>query len=136
MSGITDLSFLLKNMNPILNDGEFVFCTIAINELKDFAELDPVSITREAEGWSLIIPREKAELKKLEPSSVFKMITLSVHSSLQAVGFLAFVLGVLADQEISVNAVSAFYHDYLFVPADQVDDAIKLLNVISSDYQN
>ena len=51
-----------------------------------------------------------------------------MHSALEAVEFLTRVTAVLAEQGISVNAVSAFYHDYLFVPADRTDEALRVLN--------
>jgi hypothetical protein len=55
------------------------------------------------------------------------MITLRVYSSLNAVGFLAAVTSRLAAHGVSVQPVSAFYHDYLFVPADRALEAIQIL---------
>ena len=55
------------------------------------------------------------------------MITLSVHSSLEAVGFLAAITARLANAGISVNAVSAFHHDHLFVPEHRASEALRLL---------
>jgi hypothetical protein len=49
---------------------------------------------------------------------------LTVHSSLEAVGFLAAITARLAETGISVNVVSAFYHDHLFVPHDRADEAL------------
>jgi hypothetical protein len=57
------------------------------------------------------------------------MITLTVHSSLEAVGFLA--AGRLAEAGISVNAVSAYYHDHLFVAEHRADEALRLLQSMS-----
>jgi hypothetical protein len=55
------------------------------------------------------------------------MITLMVSSALDAVGFMAAVTAVLSKAGISVNPVSALYHDHLFVPAARAADAINLL---------
>lgn len=55
------------------------------------------------------------------------MITLTVHSSLEAVGFLAVITRHLAQHSISVNAVSAYHHDHLFVPVHRADEAMRLL---------
>ena len=41
-----------------------------------------------------------------------RLITLTVRSSLEAVGLLAAITARLADAGISVNAVSAFHHDH------------------------
>ncbi|MGV0026963.1 ACT domain-containing protein [Phormidesmis priestleyi] len=55
------------------------------------------------------------------------MITLSIHSSLEAIEFLAAITTKLAENGISVNAVSAYYNDHLFVSVENVDRAFQLL---------
>lgn len=55
------------------------------------------------------------------------MITLDVHSSLEAVGFIAAISSRLTQMHIGVNPVSGFFHDHLFVPAGREEDALKLL---------
>ena len=44
-----------------------------------------------------------------------------------AVGFLAAITARLANAGISVNAVSAFHHDHLFVPERRAGEALRLL---------
>jgi len=63
---------------------------------------------------------------------VFRMITLTNHSSLNTVGFLAIITRELAQHGISVNPVSAYYHDYLFVPVSMVHKAMHVLKKLSS----
>jgi hypothetical protein len=55
------------------------------------------------------------------------MITLDVHSSLEAVGFIAAISARLTQANIGVNPVSGFFHDHLFVPFGREADALKLL---------
>jgi hypothetical protein len=43
------------------------------------------------------------------------------------VGFLARITEVLAAQGFSVNVISAYYHDYLYIKADQAQDALETL---------
>ncbi|GAP98373.1 ACT domain-containing protein [Leptolyngbya sp. NIES-2104] len=126
MSGETDLSELLKSMNPILRDGEYVFCSLD-SQNTDWLKLDPICAFREEEGLTLILDRQQANQANISYNSVFRLITLSVHSSLEAVGFLAAITQKLAEHEISVNAISAYYHDHLFVPSVQAEKAIELL---------
>ena len=76
--------------------------------------------------------RESADATALPYTSVFRLITLSVHSSLDAVGFLAAITSKLAEHSISVNPVSAYYHDHLFVPAAQAEEVMELLQEFSS----
>ena len=126
MPGENNLRTLLQHMKPEMQDGIFVFCSLPDgNDIP--AALAPVLIFREREGTALIVRREEAERAKLPYQFASRMITLSVHSSLEAVGFLAAITARLADVGISVNAVSAFYHDHLFVPEHKASEALRLL---------
>lgn len=129
MAGETDLDILLKSMNPILHPEEYIFCTIN-HDPSLYLNLDPVCIFKETEGLTLILEREKADLNNFSYSSVFRMITLSIHSSLEAVGFLAAITSKLAEFGISVNPVSAYYHDHLFVPALRAQEVMNILQKI------
>jgi hypothetical protein len=131
MSGGRDLAALLRDMKPEMHNGIFVFCTIA-EDAKLPATLKPVLTFREAEGTTLVIPREEAERVGLPHQFPSRLITLTVHSSLEAVGFLAAITGRLAEAGISANAVSAFYHDHLFVPEDKAEQALRLLQDMSA----
>lgn len=126
MSGEHNLAALLRGMKPEIQDGVFVFCTIAGDE--DIpAAVRPVLIFREREGTTLVMRRVEAEALELPYQFASCLITLTVHSSLDAVGFLAAITARLAASGISVNAVSAFYHDHLFVPEDRAEEALRLL---------
>lgn len=125
MTGETNLDILLKSMNPILHPEEYVFCTINHGN-SNYLALDPVCVFKEAEGITLILKRETADLNHFSYSSVFCMITLSIHSSLEAVGFLAAITNKLAEFDISVNPVSAYYHDHLFVPALRAQEVMNI----------
>lgn len=123
-----DLTALLRDMKPEMPDGIFVFCTIA-NDAEIPAALTPMLTFREQEGTTLVIPREEAERSGLPHQFPSRLITLTVHSSLDAVGFLAAITARLAAAGISVNAVSAFYHDHLFVPEQRAEEALALLQI-------
>ena len=126
MTGETKLENLLKSMKPILKDGEFVFCTLPHQHLKQL-ELKPIGWFQEDEGVTVIWQRQQADSLGLEYSYVARMITLSVHSSLDAVGFLAAITTKLAQSGISVNPISAYYHDHLFVPSTRANEVMTLL---------
>lgn len=61
------------------------------------------------------------------------MLTLNVQSSLDAVGFMAAVAGKLKEKGVSCNAVSALYHDYIFVPLGMEEVAVKALEELRED---
>jgi hypothetical protein len=127
VSGETDLQSLLRSMQPELHDDEFVFCSLPADAPIPMA-VEPLMTFQEDEGLTLIAERATAEAAGLSGAFACRMITLSVHSSLDAVGFLAAITARLAAAGISVNPVSAFHHDHLFVPADRADDALAILH--------
>lgn len=126
LNGEENLEILLKSINPVLDSREFVFCTISKNDFQKI-KTNAVCWFKEKEGITLILEMSEAEKNNLEFIYPCKMITLNVHSNLNAIGFLAAVTTKLAEHKISVNAVSAFYHDYLFVPAEKAEQAVQIL---------
>lgn len=56
-----------------------------------------------------------------------RMITLNVHSALEAVGFMAHIAAALAAKGMGVNPVAGFYHDHLFVPEGREAEAMAVL---------
>jgi hypothetical protein len=130
MPGERNLKTLLQNMKPEMHEGVFVFCSLSLDE-EIPATLRPVHIFREREGTAFIVRREEAEAAGLPYQFASRLITLTVHSSLEAIGFLAAITGRLAEAGISVNAVSAFYHDHLFVPEHRAEEALHHLQNVS-----
>ncbi|MBE3653061.1 transporter [Vibrio navarrensis] len=130
MSAITDLDLLLKSMSPKLLDGEYVFCCVD-GPLADYLRLEPMATFREQEGLTLVVPRDKAELGGLTFDGVFCLITLTVHSSLQAVGLTAAFASQLAEHGISANVVAGYYHDHIFVPQEKAHAAIQALESLA-----
>lgn len=115
MAGITDLQRLLQSMSPQLVEGEYVFCTVD-GPLTDYLHLDPIATFREQEGLTLVLKAQHAEKAGLNTNSHFCLITLTVHSSLEAVGLTAAFANKLASYGISANVIAGYYHDHIFVP--------------------
>ena len=132
MSGERDLNTLLQSMKPEMQEGVFVFCTLPEGK-RIPANLEPVHIFREREGTAFVVRREEADAAGLPYQFASRLITLTVRSSLEAVGFLAAITAPLAEAGISVNAVSAFYHDHLFVPVERAEDAQLVLQKLAGD---
>lgn len=123
MSGETDLTRLLAALEPELRPGRFVFTTVR----RPPEGLDPVALVREDEGVTLVVAQEDADRLDLPYDYVTAMVSLRVHSSLDAVGMTAAVSRTLADAGISCNLMSGYYHDHLFVPADEGRRVLSLL---------
>lgn len=135
MVGELNLSRLLSSMEPVLHPEEFVFCTIA-QERRAGLNVRPIMEFREDEGLTLVLQRGEAEQNNLSFIYPCKRITLNIHSSLEAVGFLAVITTKLAAAHLSVNPVSAYLHDHLFVPSEKAELAIKLLHELIAEQED
>ncbi|MGO1298022.1 MAG: ACT domain-containing protein [Vibrio sp.] len=131
MSGITDLDELLRSMSPKLVEAEFVFCTVS-GELKEYLGLNPVATFIESEGLTLVLEKSVAEKSELSFEGSYSQITLTVHSSLEAVGFTAAVASKLASKGISANLIAAYYHDHIFVQTSKAEAAVSALEEFSA----
>jgi uncharacterized protein len=102
---VRDLTALLREASPALNERRF-----SIHDQKDGSALpleQAFALIREAEGWTIVEP---------EPNGDWALITMSVASDLEAVGFTAAFAGALAAQSIPSNVIAAFHHDHILVP--------------------
>ncbi|MUJ39239.1 ACT domain-containing protein [Aliivibrio fischeri] len=129
MSGVFELDELLKTMKPELLTQEYVFCSVE-GELKEYIRLNPIGTFVEQEGLTLVLEKDVAFKANIPSDGVFRQITLTVHSSLDAVGLTAAVSTKLASKGISANVVAAFYHDHIFVPSSKAELALSALKEI------
>jgi uncharacterized protein len=123
MSGITELDELLRSMRPELLEPDFVFCSVP-DCLSRYLFLNPVATFVEPEGLTLVLEKSVALKAGLSFEGSFKQITLTVHSSLEAVGLTAAVSTKLASKGISANVIAAFYHDHIFVQTAKAEAAL------------
>jgi len=134
----SDLSDLLKRMEPKLKEGKYHIATVESSQLMAMANyLDYLlCVFREGEGLTVVFSEEiKDEIHDVTEKEVvgpFALITLNVQSDLMAVGFLAKITEALAKEKISVNAFSAYHHDHLLVPFDKKDKALNVLKKLSN----
>lgn len=130
MSGETNLNELIRSLSPVLVDGLYVFATIVDD--RPPKRLKPKMIFEEAEGTTLIVQKADAERCGLGYEFPCRMITLNIHSSLEAVGFMARIASELAKHGMGVNPVSGFYHDHLFVSDGQEQHALRVLETMAA----
>ena len=131
MVGETNLDVLLSSMSAALVDGVYVFVTLKDRPIP--SGIVPRMMFQEAEGMTLILLQEQAETAGLDYEFPSRMITLDIHSSLEAVGFMARIATELAKADMGVNPVSAFYHDHLFVPDGREGDALNILKSFAKE---
>jgi hypothetical protein len=132
MAGISDLAVLLASMEPVLGEGEYVYVTVPEGRIEDHLSRQALGLFREPEGLTLILSHEIAQAAGLASSGPLRLITLNVHSSLEAVGLTAAVSAALTRENISANVVAAFYHDHIFVGAADAERALEALVSLSA----
>lgn len=129
MSGEINLQKLLKTLKPKHNSGEYVFCVV--DKIESINLKDVVLMFKEKEGITVIIKKQLANKLKLKYSFVASWITLTAHSSLEAIGLTAAFSNALSQQGISCNVVAAFHHDHIFVAKKDTKKAMVVLNKFS-----
>jgi uncharacterized protein len=120
--GITDLAQLLREMRPVLDDQPYAFETL---DLDAPLPAGVFALIHEPEGMTLIAPF---------PDGTWARISLSVHSSLSAVGLTAAISAALADHRIPANIVAGYHHDHVFVPWSRRDEAMLALTNLSEHH--
>lgn len=133
MAGEENLGKLLATMQPELQPGSFVFATIEGHDIPP--GLEPIGTFREAEGTTLILPAHDAGHPAIVASKPMRQITLTVHSSLDAVGLTAAFATELTRHGISANVVAGYYHDHIFVAAGDAERAVAALDGLSARHR-
>lgn len=127
MPGETDLRALLTGMMPTLRPEVYEFRTLPLGEAVPDGVV-PFATVREDEGLTVVI---EPDLAQLRPDEGFRAITLCVHSSLDAVGFIACVTHALAKRGISANVIAGYHHDHLLVPTARAEHAMTVLRELA-----
>ncbi len=127
--GETDLQRLLAGLSP-----ELVARPRAIRTQAHDAAVPAhaIMLFREDEGTTVIVEAGEDDAAHADEPR-WAQITLRIHSSLDAVGMMAAIATALAERGIPCNAVSAYFHDHLFVPWAQREDALEALRTLTSE---
>ena len=131
MAGVTDLEQLLATLEPQVRAGEYVY--VADPGLS--SALGAEAVIHEAEGRAMVLRREVADEAGLTYDVVLSWITLTVHSSLEAVGLTAAFSTALGHAGISCNVLAGLHHDHVLVPVGRRDDAVAVLRELSGRHR-
>lgn len=129
-AAISHLPELLRSMQAHLEDGVYVYVSLPLGS--DLSQLTYLAMFREHEGITLIMPEQSAIELGVDILFRCAWISLSVHSDLAAIGFTAAFSSALGAQGISCNVVAAAFHDHVFVPYDQAQQALLCLQALST----
>ncbi|MDB4293547.1 ACT domain-containing protein [Maribacter sp.] len=132
MAGETNISQLIKGMTPELNAGDYVFSTVL--DINTIDRAHTICEFKEKEGTTIVMEKNKADELKLPYDYVASWITLTIHSSLDAVGLTSLFSSKLAEYNISCNVIAGYYHDHIFVAKKDAHKAIEVLTLLAKNH--
>ena len=123
--GETNLEALIRNMEPVLNEGEYIFASVS--DIEKIPRAMTICEVKEKEGVTVVVTKEDADQLGLTSDFVAAWITLNIHSSLEAVGLTAAFATALGNNNISCNVIAGYYHDHIFVATKDAEKAMEVL---------
>ena len=123
-----ELERLIRKMEPVLNQGTYVFVSLPDATLMNTRDI--VASVREPEGLSVVLEASRATAAGLVGTFPCAWITLTVDSALDEVGLTGAFSAALGRAGISCNVVAGTHHDHVFVPVDRAEDAMRELRAL------
>lgn len=123
--GETDLAKMLATLAVQRRPGVYTYVAVEVPTPGLLAAADAMVV--EGQLTTLVIPVEAAARAGLPVTVEMAWLTLTVQSSLEAVGLTAAFSAALGKRNIACNVLAGYHHDHILVPVDQVDDAIDAL---------
>lgn len=116
---------MLASLGVRRRPGVFTYVAVAVPTPGLLAAA--LAVVDEGELTSLVVPVEVAERAGQPVPVRLAWLTLTVQSSLDAVGLTAALSGRLAALGIACNVLAGYGYDHLLVPDERADDAIAAL---------
>jgi hypothetical protein len=126
-AGSTDLQAMLATLEATVRPDDYVY---AVVEADHPAVALAAATIREDEGLTVVLRRADADNHGITYDFVACWLSLTVHSSLEAVGLTAAFSRALGDAGISCNVLAGFHHDHLLVPVAERDCALAALRAL------
>ncbi len=123
--GETDLDLMLATLAVQRRPGVFTYIAVEVPTTGLIAAAH--AVIKEGRLTTIVLPVEAAERAGQKPTGQFAWLTLTVQSSLDAVGLTAAISARLTAVDISCNVLAGYHHDHVLVPLDRIDDAIAAL---------
>ena len=123
--GETDLDAMLATLAVRRRPGVFTYIAVDVPTPELLAAAH--AIVKEGPLTTIVLPIDDAE--RAGHSAIVRLawLTLTVQSSLEAVGLTAVISERLSRARIACNVLAGYHHDHLLVPVERVDDAIAAL---------
>ena len=125
--GETDLDKMLATLRVERRPGVFTYATVRTPAPELLAAAH--GVVTEGDLTTLVLPVEAAERASLPVELEMAWLSLTVQSSLEAVGLTAAFSATLGKAGIPCNVLAGFHHDHILVPVDRAQQAIDVLTV-------
>jgi hypothetical protein len=123
--GETDLDAMLATLGVQRRPGVFTYIAVEVPTPGLLASAH--AVVKEGQLTTIVLPVEAAQRAGQLVTVRLAWLTLTVQSSLEAVGLTAAVSERLTRENISCNVLAAYHHDHLLVPVERVDAAMAAL---------
>lgn len=123
--GEMDLQTMLDSLDVERRPGTFTFVAVEIPTPGLLAAAH--GMVKEGKLTTLVLPVESARRAGLPVVIEMAWLSLTVQSSLEAVGLTAAFAKILGDEDISCNVLAGYHHDHILVPVERAADAIQAL---------
>lgn len=90
-----------------------------------------MALLTEDEGTTAVVTLDEAARRGWPVEFRAAWLTVTVHSSLEAVGLTAALSEALADRGIPCNVLAGYHHDHVLVPLDRADEAVDALESLA-----
>ena len=123
--GETDLAKMLATLAVQRRPGVYTYVAVKVPTPGLLAVADAMVV--EGELTTLVVPIAAAERAGLPVAVKMAWLTLTVQSSLEAVGLTAAFSAALGQRDIPCNVLAGYHHDHILVPVDRAEEAIDTL---------
>ena len=123
----TDLEKLIANMEPIFNEGDYVFASVI--HLDAIPRIIKIYEIKEMVGITVVLSKKETDRPEISYEFIAAQITLNIYSSLDAIGLIASVSEGLRGNDISGNVIAIYYHDHIF---ENEKDKTKAINALQN----
>jgi len=123
--GETDLAAMLATLGVQRRPGVFTYIAVEVPTAGLIAAAH--AVVKEGRLTTIVLPIDAAERAGQLATVELAWLTVTVQSSLEAVGLTAAISARLTALDIPCNVLAGYHHDHLLVPVDRVDDAVDAL---------
>lgn len=123
--GETDLDAMLASLAVARRPGVFTYIAVEVPTPGLLASAH--AIVKEGPLTTIVLPVDAAERAGQLVTVRFAWLSLTVQSSLEAVGLTAAISERLSRLDIPCNILAGYHHDHVLVPVERADDAIEAL---------